>query len=116
MFPDWAAKKYPLVGELETFKFASSTTLSAIVKAPLPVTSPECVAFVVLAVLAEIAEFTALAILSAVTASFAISASAIVPSVIFAVVTALAANLSVLTTPSSISEEVTILFAGVEPI
>ena len=40
VLPDCADKKYPLVGELETFKFASSTTFPAIVKAPLPVTSP----------------------------------------------------------------------------
>jgi hypothetical protein len=69
-----------LVGELETFKFASSTTLSAIVKAPLPVTSPECVAFVVLAVLAAIDVLTALAILSAVAASSAILLVVIIPS------------------------------------
>ena len=41
--PDWAWRTYPLVGALDTLRFASSTILSAITVAPsaVEVTSPE---------------------------------------------------------------------------
>ena len=82
VFPDCAVSTYPSVGALLTFKLASSTTLSAIVKAVLPVTSPVWVALVTLAVFAAIAVLIELANLASVTASSKILAVVIASSAI----------------------------------
>jgi len=56
VLPDCAERKYPSVGELETLRLASSTTLSLIVSEVEPVTSPVCVKLVLVTVSVAVAK------------------------------------------------------------